>query len=405
VVCGWVCISNSLHRALRHNPDAATTISRPMSEQLHNAITIAIQALAKGQGATVSAVASQAGLMALGCVVAEASDHGRTTPSLDVTAGVVVVFLEEAADSLEEHPQAGTTPNRAAAARAALGLEPGTQGKPLRGHRGQTGRVGTIARWLAYQPASLFKTRKDGNSAFDALITDMAEHLLRREVAFLIDQQRLAQQARRPPLESAMRIDWLARFERYYAVWSCIAGLRNDIAMALLKLRAGETADTDYFIRKSLYYHACFLTELEAFTRDHGGLWVLPDPKAEQLVADAVWMIRKPTSLTEIDESILRIAVGCWREIATFVQATHTDTALRGLAETWRAWVASCACKSTEHPQPDCSVHQSLSWAASFMSALDEQWDLLADWYDVPRPASAVTSCAADSPDPPPHLC
>jgi hypothetical protein len=366
-----------------------------MSEQLHNAITTAIQALAEDHGATISAVASQADLMALGCVVAEASDHGRTTPSLDVAAGVVVVFLEEAADSLEEHPQAGTTPNRAAAARAALGLEPGTQGKSLRGHRGQTGRVGTIARWLAYQPASLFKPRQDGNSPFGALVTDMSEHLLRREVAFLIGEQRLAQQARRPPLESAMRVDWLVRFERYYAVWSYIAGLRNDIEMALLKSRAGQADDTDYFVRKSLYYHACFLAELEAFTRERGGLWVLPDPKAEQLIADAVWLIRKPTTLTEIDESILRIAIAGWGEIATFVQATHTDAALRGLVETWRAWVASCACKSTEQPEPDCPVHQTLSWAASFISALDEQWDLLADWYDVPRPASAVDSVVA----------
>jgi hypothetical protein len=367
-----------------------------MSKQLRSAITTAIRALAEGHGATINAVASQADLMALGCVVAEASDHGRTTPSLDMAAGVVVLFLEEAADSLEEHPQAGTTPNRAAAARAALGLEPGTQGKPLRGQRGQTGRAGTIARWLAYQPASLFKTRKDGNSAFDALIVDMGEHLLRREVVFLIGEQRRAQQARRPPLESAMRVDWLARFERYYAIWSYIAGLRNDIAMALRELRAEETADTDYFVRKSLYYHACFLAELEAFTRERGGLWVLPDPKAEQLVADAVWLIRKPTTLTEIDESILRLAVGGWGEIATFVQATHTDAALRGLAETWRAWIASCACTTPETPEPGCPVHQTLNWAASFMSALDEQWDLLADWYDVPRPASAVTPTSAE---------
>ncbi len=367
-----------------------------MSKQLRSAITTAIRALAEGHGATISAVASQADLMALGCVVAEASDHGRTAPSLDVAAGVVVVFLEEAADSLEEHPQAGTTPNRAAAARAALGLEPGTQGKPLRGRRGQPGRAGTIARWLSYEPASLFKARQDGNSPFDALITDMAEHLLRREVAFQIGEQRRAQQARRPPLESAMRVDWLARFERYYAIWSYIAGLRNDIEMALRNQRAGETADTDYFVRKSLYYHACFLAELEAFTRERGGLWVLPDPKAEQLVADSVWMIRKPTTLIEIDESILRIAVGGWSEIATFVQATHTDAALSGLAETWRVWITSCACKNTEVPEPDCPVHQTVSWAASFMSALDEQWDLLADWYDVPRPVSAVTPASAE---------
>jgi hypothetical protein len=367
-----------------------------MSEQLQNTITSGIRALAESTGATLRAVASQGDLMALGCVVAEASSPRHGDSSLDVVAGVVVLFLEEAADTLEEHPHAGTTPNRATAARAALGLEPGTQGKPLRGRRGQTGRVGTIARWLAYEPASLFKPRQDGRSAYDTLIEDLAEHIVRREVAFQVSEQREAQRARRAPLESAMRVDWLARFERYYGIWSFIAGLRNDIAMALLHHRKDETTDTDYFVRKSLYYHARFLAELESFTRDHGGLWVLPDPKAEQLIADSVWLIRKPTTLTEIDESILRIAVGGWGEIATFVQSSHTDTALRGLVETWHAWITSCACKDPEQPQSDCAVHQTLSWAATLMAALDEQWDLLADWYDVPRPASAVTPHAGD---------
>lgn len=374
----------------RYSIDAATTISTAMSKQLQAALTDAIQALAEAQGATVAAISAQADLMGLGCVVAEASDHGRTTPPLDVVAGVVALFLEEAADSLEENPHAGTEPNRAAAARAALGLEPGTQGKPLRGRRGQPGRIGTIARWLIYEPASLFKPRQDGRSPFDALIEDIAEHLLRREAAFRVGEQRLAQRARRPPLETAMRVDWLARFERHYCIWSYVAGVRNDLGMAVASLRDDAPDDTDHFVRKSLYYHALFLTELERFTRERGGLWVLPNPTAEQTVADAVWMIRKPTPLTEIDESILRLAVIGWDEIATFVQATHTDTALRRLVDMWHEWIVSCACDPTQQPQPECRVHQCVGWAQSFMTTLDEQWDLLADWYDVPRPQSAV---------------
>ncbi len=366
-----------------------------MSKQLKTAITDAVLVLAEAQGATVAAVASQAELMTLTCVVAEASDQGRATPPLDVVAGVVVLFLEEAADSLEEQPHAGTEPNRAAAARAALGLEPGTQGKPLRGRRGQTGRVGTIARWLVYEPASLFKTRQDGSTPFDALIHDIAEHLLRREVAFRVGEQRLAQRARRPPLESAMRVDWLARFERYYAIWSYIAGVRNDVTVGLARLRSDAAAEADYFVHKSLYHYAGFLAELESFTREHGGLWILPDPKVEQTVADAVWMIRDPTPLTEIDESVLRLAIGGWQEIATFVQATHTDAALRGLVEIWRGWLSSCRCEDLERPDSDCLPHQCLSWSTTFMSALDTQWDLLADWYEIPRPPSTVDAAIA----------
>jgi hypothetical protein len=366
-----------------------------MSKQLQTAIIRAIHDLAENQGATIAAVATQAELMALECVVAEASDQGRAAPPLDVVAGVVVLFLEEAADSLEEQPQAGSEPNRATAARAALGLEPGTQGKPLRGRRGQSGRVGTIARWLAYEPASLFKPRQDGSSPFDTLIGDIAEHLLRREIAFRVGEQRLAQRARRPPLESAMRVDWLARFERYYRIWSYVAGVRNDVTVGLAHFRSDATAEADHFVRKSLYHHAAFLAELECFTRERGGLWVLPDPKAEQTLADAVWMIRDPTPLTEIDESVLRLAIGGWQEIATFVQAAHTDAALQGLVETWRDWMQSCQCEGLERADDDCSVHQCLNWAASFMTTLDEQWDLLADWYEVPRPPSAVDVAVA----------
>ena len=361
-----------------------------MSEQLKAGIATAIQALAEDRGATIDAVASHAELMALGCVVADITDQGRSTPALDVVAGVVVLLLEDAANSLEEHPETRTVPNRAAAARAALGLYPGTQGKPLRGRRGSPGRLGTIAEWLAYQPDSLFNPRQDGRSPFGALIEDMTEYVVRREIAHLVGEQRLAQQARRPPLDSAMRVDWLPRFERYYAMWSYIAGIRYDVELAVTSDRDDNTADLDYFVRKSLWYYGCFARQLEEFTRDRGGLWVLPDPKAEQIIADAVWMLRKPTPLTELDESILRLAITGFDEMATFTQATHTDTALRRLTDLWRTWVESCKCSDPKRPRKDCSVHQCTSWAAAFMDALNQQWDLLADWYDVPRPPSVV---------------
>ncbi len=360
-----------------------------MSEQLRPALSAAIQRLAEGTGATISAVTRESDLMTLGCVVAEASDHGRNMAPLDVVAGVVALFLEEAADSLEEQPHAGTEPNRAAAARAALGLEPGTQGRPLRGRRGQTGRVGTIARWLSYEPGSLFKPRLDGRSTFQALLDDVAEHLMRREVEHRIAEQRLAQQARRPPLESAMKVDWLGRFERYYALWAFVSGLRGDIEMALAN-RAECPADAEYFMRKSLYYYARFVTELDIFIRQHGGLWVLPDSAAEDTIADAMWLIRKPTPLTELDDSILRMTVTAMPEAAVFFDATYREPSLTRQVETWSAWISSCSCEADGSPDPDCGVHQTLGWARAFMDTLDAQWDLLADWYELPRRGSAV---------------
>ena len=361
-----------------------------MSEQLKTRIATAIQALAEDRGATIEAVAPQADLMALGCVVAEASANGHAAPALDLVAAVVAMLLEEAADSLEEKPEAKSTPNRAAAARAALGLYPGTQGKPLRGVRKSPGRAGVIARWLAYQPDSLFKPRKDGRSPFGALIEDIAEYVVRREVAHLVSEQRLAQQARRPPLESAMRVDWLPRFERYYAIWSYVSGLRYDVELAVISSRNDNTDDADYYTRKSLWHYGCFARELEDFTRQRGGLWVMPDPRAEQTIADAVWMLRKPTPLTELNESVLRIAVTGWDEMAIFTLATHTDAALRHLIDLWRNWIENCDCPNPKRPRKQCAVHQCTIWAASFMENVNQQWDLLADWYDVPRPQSVV---------------
>jgi hypothetical protein len=375
-----------------------------MSEQLKTRIMAALRTLAEDRGATIDVVSAQPDLMTLGCVVAEASDHGRVEPDLDVVAGVAILLLEEAANSLEQHPQVSTVPNRAAAARVALGVQFGSQGKPLRGRRGTGGRVGTIASWLGYEAASLFKPRQDGRSPFDALLEDVAEYVVRREVAHLVGEQRLAQRARRPPLESAMHVDWLARFERYYTIWSPVSGLHFDIEMAVVKQREGNVAELDYFARKSLWYYACFVTDLRTFVRERGGLWIMPDPKAEQVIADAMWYVQKSTPMTELDDSLLRLAVTGFKELAIFINATYTDTAMRRLTETWRTWIASCACRNLKRPRKDCPVHECTTWAIAFTDNVDKQWDLLADWYDVPRPPSIVPRATLTrQPLPPPQ--
>lgn len=364
-----------------------------MSEQLRQRVSDAVRVLAERNGATVRAIALQADLMGLESVIASVGPDA----GVDEVAAAVALLLEEAANSLEEHPHGGTEPNRAAAARAALGLEAGTQGKPLRGRKNQPGRVGTIARWLHYESASLFKKRQDGRSAFDALIEDIAEYVVRREVAQRITEQRLAQRARRLPLESAMRIDWLACFERYYRIWSPLMALRNDITLALVHRRDRDADELDYFSRKALYHYAYFLSELHGFVREHGGLWVLPDAHAEQTIADATWMLRKPIPVTELDESMLRIALEGWPEMALFVQATHHDHALHRITDTWARWIATCECPAADRPAESCAVHESLHWANNFTDTIEAQWDHLADWYTLPRPTSQVEAAITDA--------
>jgi hypothetical protein len=360
-----------------------------MSGQLKDRIADAIRVLAEGNGATLDAITLHPELMSLDCVVAQATDDGRRVPELDAVAAVVALLLEEAANSLDAEPNRRTEPNRAIAARVALGLEPGTQRRPLRGKRNAKGRAPTIARWLGYAVPSLFNPRSDGRSPFDELIEGMAEYLVRYESAHQVTERRLAAQARRPPLESAMRVDWLARFEDYFRIWSYVTGLTADLAL-VLRLRISEPEAFDRTARKSLYYYARFLAELHRFTAQRGGLWVLPDPVAEQKVADATWMMRQPTPLGEVDESMLRIAVTAWDEIAPFVQATYRDAALRRIAASWIDWLQACACEDAENRNKDCGVHECLHWGTFFITTLETQWDGLADWYEVERPQSAV---------------
>jgi hypothetical protein len=120
--------------------------------------------------------------------------------------------------------------------------------------------------------------------------------------------------------------------------------MRYDVELAVQSMRDKNDADADYFVRESLWYYSCFVRELEDFTCRRGGLWVTPNPAAEQTLADAVWLLRKPTVMNQLDDSVLRLAVTGYGELAVFVQATYNDAALLSLTERWRTWVESCAC-------------------------------------------------------------
>lgn len=361
-----------------------------MSEQLKTHVAGALRVLAEDRGATLSAVASQPALMTLECVVADASDSGRSA-NLEMVAGAAVLLIEEAADSLEPEPRSSSLPNRTVAAKVALGIASGTQGRPLRGRRGTSGRVPRLAESLACEPGTLFKARQDGRSPFDELLDDLAEAVVRREVSFLVAQRRAQQRARRPPLESAMRVDWLQRFERYYEMWTEVSATRYDLELAITHNRKGNTEDCDHFARKSLWYYANFDRGLADFVRDYGGLWIMPDPNAEQLISDAVWLLSKPMPLNEVERSRLRIALLDHNELATFFDAAHSDPAVQPLAAAWLGWIVSCECASHKRPRKSCKPHQTIGWLVAFMDALDEQWDMLADWYQVLRPETLVT--------------
>jgi len=187
-----------------------------------------------------------------------------------------------------------------------------------------------------------------------------------------------------------MNIDWLARFEFYYKMWSAASGLRHDLELGLDHFRKGETVDAEMFIRKSFYYYARYLTELECFQTEYGGLWILPNTKTEDAIADSTWCIRKPTPLSEIEDSILRLTFTRHPELALFMHATFVEPYLQPIMHVWRDWVHACKCAYSKNPHTDCKVHETITWAAFYMDGLEEQWDFLADWYQLPRPGTMI---------------
>jgi hypothetical protein len=362
-----------------------------MPDELRDEIGAALRELSDGEGATIKAVRAHRVLVTLECAIGEATGGGRTPARLDEIAAAVVRFLEAAADSLEpDKKPSAAVPNEAMAARAALGLKPELKGKPWIASRGRAGRQLPTAEWLDMDKTRLDKRLADGTTARGHLLERMAEHLSLRDSEFVAETRRLAQRARRPPLESAMRIDWLARFEFYYKMWGPASGLRHDLELALHHHKRVEVAAAELFTRKSLYYYAKYLAELKHFEDERGGLWILPNTKTENAIADSSWLIRKTSPLTEVDESMLCVALAEFPELALFIHATFTEPYLQPIVNPWRDWIYACQCARPRHPRKDCKIHKTIKWAALYMDALDAQWDFLADWYHLPRPGSAV---------------
>lgn len=189
-----------------------------------------------------------------------------------------------------------------------------------------------------------------------------------------------------------MRVEWLSRFERYYKMWTPIFGIRHGLELALESNRRGEPDAADVYVRMSLYNHAFFLTQLDDFILQHGGLWILPDTRTEDAIADSTWFLRDPMPLSKIDESMLRLKFAANPELVLFTHASYVDGDLQPILEKWREWVLSCRCKRPKRPRAGCKVHATILWAAFYMDTLDAQWDFLADWHDLPRAGSRVDS-------------
>jgi len=234
----------------------------------------------------------------------------------------------------------------------------------------------------------------------------------------------------RIPVHSRLAIEWLARFEAMYRIWSPLTGVGNDLtAYRSTLLEEGRpwdlatnphvVGDSDTtqeiqaagYVTFALAYFARFLVELRDFQVRFGGLWLLPEPQAETELRDAVYRATLNTPNNDRDHSFLRSTLSEVpdRELHLFLRAlAGTDIGL-DIHSRWQAWAGTCRCSwelgsrvgrayfptHLTHPgiSDQCDMHRLIAACNDYCLILDDAWDAIADWYhDVPKPTRIDTT-------------
>lgn len=334
-----------------------------------DAIHEALLALAK-TGLTQRGIARHEVLMRLEVAVALASDYGRREVRAESVAATVQRLTRESA--LEMSPDEPSGTDRGAAVLALLGMIGGSPDDP------RSDRRIRCAEHLGIKPATLIQPRR-GTSKERRLLEELAERLSNREEGYLAEQTRLRIRAQRTPYDTGLGVDWVRQFEAYYKVWTPASALHTDLEMAL---PGGSRVGDEDLVENALYYFAFYVHELEAFVRDHGGLWMLASRKREQEVADLTYTIGRATDLRDREQSALRRHFIQRPLLIDFVEDL---TPVQGIVEQWKGMVAACQCGAT--PETDnCRAHRVWALTGQFTQALDDEWDALVDWYDEERP-------------------
>ena len=135
----------------------------------------------------------------------------------------------------------------------------------------------------------------------------------------------------RTPTRSHLAVEWLARFEAMYRIWTPLTGVGNNLtAYRSTLLEEGRPWDfatgpnvgdgTSYsqeaqaagYVTFALAYFAQFLVELRDFKTRFGGLWLLPEAQAETTLREAVHRVVLASPNNERDNSFLRSTLtGC----------------------------------------------------------------------------------------------
>jgi len=146
----------------------------------------------------------------------------------------------------------------------------------------------------------------------------------------------------RTPVHSRLAVEWLARFEAMYRIWTPLTGVGNDLtayrSTLLEEDRPWDHATGPYvgdgtgtsqeaqaagYVTFALAHFAQFLVELRDLETRFGGVWLLPEAQAETDLREAVHRAMLASPNNERDDSFLRSTlVGVpGREMHGFLQA------------------------------------------------------------------------------------
>jgi hypothetical protein len=207
--------------------------------------------------------------------------------------------------------------------------------------------------------------------------------LLARRLYALESETRLRAERLGPlPEPGEIKASWLERFTRYHRIAAVLRLLRLDLLAVLITYREdhGEASQVDY-LDSTLWLLARFETEMEASWRDFGGVWLMPDPAADDEAKAAVEQVQWVHPFNERGRAWFRITLKQSKgELYEFARRVHDGPDGNELLGMWEQWLEACKCED-DHRNPGCQPHRLIDQAERFDIVVEEQWPKVRDRY------------------------
>lgn len=314
-------------------------------------------------GLTVSVVRNMTALLGLPIVHAKAASDEPAD-----LAPTALGLVTEAAARLDEIANGATA--------TLLGVAQGTRNLTLTARRRE-------AASLLHVNADHFRKHLERDR-----VSELADELLAMNSTFEV---RLRHKMLQPgQVDTRLNVDWLARHEAYRRIWTPVSAMRADLLVLLGFLRndAGHFELVDR-VMNVLWRRAQFTRAIDRFVEDFGGLWLLSDPNKESQTAAAIRQVSVKTPGGENDDSWLRLqlAQATEGELDAFADLIWQSEQGKEMVQLWLEWARACRCSLDPEasPRPTCDVHAWLEACEQYIVLIDEDFDLIADWYRETR--------------------